>query len=452
MDAVEKLGDEIGELAAHLDSATQRLLARIRAFDEADGWERQGAISSAHWLAWRIGLDTATARERVRVARALGALPKLDQALARGELSYAKVRALTRVATPALEERLLELAKYSTAAQLERICRGYRQVMLAEEDQTAVAEERSVRERVLPSGMVRIEMVLCSDEAALVMQALEKARDTLRTDLPGSPVSGPESGPDVSAERPVVSPARPEPEPVVSRADAAVFMAHSFLSPGTGEARGGGGDRYQVLVHLDQDVLAPDVQWAATLDDGTHVSAEGLRRICCDAGLVPTVTGLASATAGAAGEASAESPLNIGRRTRSIPPAIRRALWIRDRGCRFPGCPHRRFLHGHHIQHWLHGGATRLDNLVLLCPRHHALVHEGGFAVETARDLGLVFRAPTGESIAPVPPGAVVEAASEDLLKSAQARGISIDSSTNMSWWDGAEPDYDWAVGSLLPT
>src|SRR5215217_9640484 len=110
MDAIERLGNEIGELAAHLDSATQRLLTCIRTFHEAGGWERLGAISCAHWLAWRIGLDTATARERVRIARALGRLPRMDQALARGELSYAKVRALTRVATPELEERLLELA------------------------------------------------------------------------------------------------------------------------------------------------------------------------------------------------------------------------------------------------------------------------------------------------------------------------------------------------------
>ena len=110
MDSVEKLGQEIAELAAHLDAATQQLLARVRAFDEAGGWERQGAISCAHWLSWRLGLDTGTAREKVRVARALGALSRIDAAFGRGELSYAKVRALTRVATAENEPRLLELA------------------------------------------------------------------------------------------------------------------------------------------------------------------------------------------------------------------------------------------------------------------------------------------------------------------------------------------------------
>ena len=212
-----------------------------------------------------------------------------------------------------------------------------------------------------------------------------------------------------------------------------------------GEGRGGGGgDRYQVLVHLDQDVLGADGQWAATLDDGTRVSAESLRRICCDTGLVPTTMGAAKA-----GEPS-ESALKVGRRTRSIPPAIRRALWVRDRGCRFPGCPHRRFLHGHHIQHWLHGGATRLDNLVLLCPRHHHLVHESGFTVAPTANAGILFRAPTGESIAASPPAAPVETAVENLRLWVQDREVTIGSSTNQPWWDGDVPDYEWVVDSLL--
>jgi len=95
---LDRLGDEIAELSAHLDAATGRLLALIREFDLRGGWNT-GFRSCAAWLSWRVGLDPGAARERVRVARALGALPLLAQALARGELSYAKVRALTRVAT-----------------------------------------------------------------------------------------------------------------------------------------------------------------------------------------------------------------------------------------------------------------------------------------------------------------------------------------------------------------
>src|SRR5262249_44701264 len=122
-----RLGDEIAELSAHLDAATARLLAMIREFDARGGWNR-GFRSCAHWLSWRIGLDMGAARERVRVERALGTLPRLAESLGRGELSYAKVRALTRVATPETEERLLRVGRGETAAHVELIVRGWRRM------------------------------------------------------------------------------------------------------------------------------------------------------------------------------------------------------------------------------------------------------------------------------------------------------------------------------------
>jgi hypothetical protein len=123
MTSTEKLGQE---LSAHIDAATHRMLQCIRGFDEAGGWCEQGAVSCAQWLAWRVGLDPATAREKVRVARALGKLPAIDEDFRSAALSYAKVRALTRVATPQNEGRLLEMARVATGAQLERLCRAYR--------------------------------------------------------------------------------------------------------------------------------------------------------------------------------------------------------------------------------------------------------------------------------------------------------------------------------------
>jgi Domain of unknown function (DUF222) len=175
MDNVEELGQEIATLSAHLDAATHRLLECIRHFDEADGWFDQGALSCAHWLSWRLGWDLATAREKVRVARALGRLPAIDEALRSARLSYAKVRALTRVATPANEGTLLEMALIATGAQLERLCRGYRGVLDAEK--VPQPEERSVRSRMLPGGMVRLELVLEPDEADLILRAVERARE-----------------------------------------------------------------------------------------------------------------------------------------------------------------------------------------------------------------------------------------------------------------------------------
>src|SRR4029450_337988 len=122
---LDRLGDEIPELSAHLDAATARLLALIREFDARGGWNT-GFRSCAHWLSWRVGLAPGAARELVRVARALGTLPRLTRALALGELSYSKVRELTRVATPETEERLLAVGRAGTAEHVERIVRGWR--------------------------------------------------------------------------------------------------------------------------------------------------------------------------------------------------------------------------------------------------------------------------------------------------------------------------------------
>src|SRR5436190_11192715 len=184
---LECLGDHIAELSAHLDAATARLLDLIREFDARGGWGN-GFRSCAHWLAWRVGLDLGAARERVRVARALGALPRLDDALARGELSYAKVRALTRVATPETEERLLAVGRAGTACHVERIVRGWRRV-------DRIAEAREARRQHVSralhvyqdeDGMVTVRGRLTPEAGALLMQALAAARATLYQRADGS--------------------------------------------------------------------------------------------------------------------------------------------------------------------------------------------------------------------------------------------------------------------------
>ena len=435
MGNVEQLGQEIASLSAHLDAATHRLLECIRRFDEACGWHDQGAVSCAHWLAWRVGWDPATARERVRVARALGTLPSIDDALRSARLSYAKVRALTRVATPDNEAKLLEMALVATGAQLERLCRGYRGVLGGES--TPAPEERSVRQRLLPGGMVKLELVLEPDEADLILRAVERAREvhaqeaqSLKPEAPGVSGAPAALGKEEAAEAAGVSAETCWP----SRADGAVKLAESFLAgnPVTGT----GGERFQVMVHLDQEVLGPDGAWAATLEDGTRVSAEALRRVACDCGLVAI---------GGDGEA-----LNIGRRARSIPPAIRRALMQRDRGCAFPGCNHTRFLHGHHIEHWLHGGETSLDNLVMLCTFHHHLVHEGGWTVTAGAEGAFAFHSPAGRLVAPEPPRELVADALDWLRECADERNLNLGPDLNMPQWDGKSPNYDCAVGWLL--
>ncbi len=287
-----------------------------------------------------------------------------------------------------------------------------------------------MHKRLLAGGMVKLELVLSPDEADMILRAIDRAREVHAEPAPASARGGgasraPRAPKNVSAET-----------SWPSRADGAVALAESFLAGH--QVSGTGGDRFQVVVHLDQDVLGPDGTLAGTLEDGTHLSAETFRRVACDCGLV---------AAGAGGEA-----LNIGRRTRTIPPAIRRALMLRDRGCAFPGCTHTRFLHGHHIRHWLHGGETSVDNLVLLCTVHHRMVHEGGWTVARDADGELVFTSPAGRGLPAAPPRERVGDNVTWLGEWADAHGVHPGPDTNMPRWDGHAPDYNCAVGALLET
>jgi hypothetical protein len=423
----EALGDEIARTAARIDASTHRLLACIRAFDESEEWGKQGALSCAHWLTWRINLDPVTARERVRVARALGRLPQIDDALRKGELSYAKARAITRIATAENEATLLNMALCSTGAQLERLVRKVRWVgTLDEKTGERLDDRRYVHEESMENGMIRITAVLHPDEAALVMKALERAR----TPPPAPPPSRQEVSAD-SAETPS-PPARPARKPL---ADALVDVAESYLAHG--EAKGNGGERTQIFVHLDQDPLAPDGTMAATLDDGTRVSAEAFRRLACDAGLVECK------------QSPTGNILDLGRRARTVNAALRRALWIRDRGCAFPGCTHTRYVHAHHIVHWLQGGKTSLENLVSLCSRHHRLLHEGGFSIERREDGAIQFRNARGEAIDQVivakSIGSCPAVSAEDLSAPTYFDQVDVPPT-----WDGTPMDYELAVHLIL--
>ena len=177
---LDRLGDEIAELLAHLDAATARLLALIREFDARGGWNR-GFRSCAEWLAWRVGLEPGAARERVRVARALGTLPRLADALARGQLSYSKIRALTRVATPETEARLLAVGRAGTAVHVERIVRGWRQLDRRAEARLATRQHagRGLHVYRDDDGMVALRGRLDPETGALLLRALDAARETL---------------------------------------------------------------------------------------------------------------------------------------------------------------------------------------------------------------------------------------------------------------------------------
>src|SRR3989454_3076142 len=272
---LERLGDEIAELSAHLDAATARLLELIREFDARAGWNT-GFRSCAEWLSWRVGLDRGAAREKVRVARALATLPRLAQALARGELSYAKVRALTRVATAETEERLLGVGRGGTAAHVERIVRGWRRV-----DRQAEAREtkRQHASRALhlyqdEDGTVVLRGRLAPEVGALLLRALAAARETLYQQTRAKETADPPA--DASA----ATPTRAQ-----QQADALALLAESALRHELDP--GAPGERYQVVVHVDAAVLAdPDQPGQSVLEGGARVSAETSRRLACDASRV----------------------------------------------------------------------------------------------------------------------------------------------------------------------
>ena len=418
------LADEIALLAAQVDVGTHRLLTCIRQFDASEEWGAQGARSCSDWLAWRIGLTPGAAREKVRVARALGRFPAIDRAMAAARLSYAKARALTRVATPTNEARLVDIALAATGAQLERLCRRFRRLI----DDGAIPgmepvkdpslDLRGVRVRTTDAGHMRIEVTLDPSDAALVLAAIDRVRDELRAvTAPTSGVSAETRGRDAHLATP-------------GRLDGLIAMAERTLAPAPQVDVDSGSDHHihQVVVHLDQAVLGPDGARDAYLDDGTRVSAETFRRVSCDSALVAVTTG-------EAGEV-----LDVGRKTRAVPAAIRRALWSRDRGCRFPMCTNRRFVHAHHVRHWAHGGPTRLENLVLLCGFHHRLLHEGGFKMSLASDRTARFFTPAGREIVVVP----------DVPPTSPPPDSTIDDvDVNLCRWDGEAVDYDEVVDAM---
>jgi len=426
--ALDRLGDEIADLSAHLDAATARLLTLIRAFDARGGWNT-GFRSCAAWLSWRVGLDLGAARERVRVARALGTLPLLAEALARGALSYAKVRALTRVATPETEARLLAVGRAGTAAHVERIVRGWRRVDRQAEARETARRHASRALHVYPDedGMVVVRGRLEPEVGALLLQALAAARETLyqraRADAAATPAADPAGAAPTRAQQ---------------QADALALLAetalHHELDPGAP------GERYQVVVHVDAPALAdPDQPGQAVLEDGVGISAEMARRLACEASRVVM-------------RHDAEGRvMEIGARTRTIPPALRRALQHRDRGCRFPGCGVR-VGQGHHLHHWAHGGPTTLSNLALLCRRHHRAVHEEGYQVARGPDGVLRFHRPDGRPLPEVPPSAaVLEDPVEDLRARHASQGLRLGARTACPGWLGERLDVGWAIDVLHP-
>jgi len=426
--SLSELEAQITELTGQLNAATYRWLKQIAEFDRRRGWSGAGLYSCAHWLNFKCGLAFGAAREKVRVARALEHLPRLSAAMAAGQLSYSKVRALTRVAETATEEYLLHIALHGTAQHVENLVRLFRRSQEALELSREAQQQarRAVGYWFDSDGSLVLRARLPALAGAVLIKALNLALE----DLPKS-------------ETNVV--AHPPSEECLSwqarRADALARVAEGFLQRGTQGSRqqgsrGSTADRYQVVVHVEAQTLRDSSAGRCEIEHGPALPAETVRRLSCDASLVTLI------------ENSRGEPLDVGRKTRSIPPALRRALNARDRTCRFPGCTHQRYLDAHHIRHWAQGGATKLANLVTLCGFHHRLVHEGGIRVSMRPDGTPCFMRPDGSEFDQV---VSLEASYDwrEIPARHAEQGIHIDRRTAVTRWCGERMDYDLAVSAL---
>jgi hypothetical protein len=403
---LERLEAQICELAGHLTAATCRFLILLGDFDARRGWASWDMPSCAAWLSWKCQMSSGTAREHVRVARSLRDLPVIRGQFAAGRLSYAKVRALTRIAAPETDKGLAEIAGPMTGNQLERFARAHRQVSRADD---AVARiRRRLTWRTEEDGSLAGTFRLPPLQGAMLLKALRAAVGDLEHPHDNE-------GPDVSAE--TSADGEPRLETSSSLADALLVIAEAFLADKV--ARADDPDVYQVIVHVGSDTMTTTGPVPATtspagvsaetpepparvlghpadparchVEDGPAVSVSTAQMLACSVALSWML------------HDSAGKLLDLGRRRRRPSAALRRAARERDKcRCRFPGCESRR-VDLHHIQYWSHGGRTMLDNIISLCKRHHLLVHERGYLIVARPDGTFTFYRPGGAAIPPSP-------------------------------------------------
>jgi hypothetical protein len=497
--SLESLGDAICVHAAASTAQMCRWLGMIAEFDRREGWVAGGLPSCADWLSYRCSVSPGAAREHVRVARALVDLPETRSLFAAGELSYSKVRALTRVVTAASEPEMVPIARTATAAQLERIVRGYRAATGAG---LARQAKRSMVWRHDEDGMYCLRLRMTPEEGATILAAMRAAATAAETDSAASPTADGrgnvnDRGEDGRADPSDFGLYRHE----AVDADALIAVCEGFLAC-AGTADASGEDTTTVVVHVDVDQLgdahdpsepeeplaatghppaepddsmvgapppggptanAPDADSAiaggpisgrsSRLDPMTGVTHLGARcgleggpglepatarRLACDSAVLAMLHGRG-------GEV-----LQVGRKTRRISPALRRAMRTRDGGCRYPGCRRRRHLNAHHIRHWADGGPTDLENLILLCRRHHMLLHEAGYGLAGAPGGGVRWLRPDGRPLPDQLPSGDSNAVRAAIEAADREAGLPYDRHTLLPAWAGERFDLREIVWVLL--
>jgi uncharacterized protein DUF222/HNH endonuclease len=442
------LESELLGLAGHIAAAECRFLQLLAEFDQRDGWAGDGIRSCAHWLSWRAGMSLRTAVEHLRVAHALQHLPRIREAFAAGRVSYSKVRAITRitgsdtatltriaasiaagtselrhttVADPATAEQvLLNLALCGTASHVETVVRAVRRRHTPPAD---TAARRSLTWHWDEDGSLVVRCRFTPDEGAAFIAAVD-ALVPPRTSISHPVPAAPDDLTERARER--------EPGPAVDRmaarrADALLILINTATNEESVVDRGNA----QVIVHLDATT------GAARLQGGPEIPHATAERLACDARVQILLNDRKS------------NRLYLGRNRRLATPAQIAALTVRDGdGCQFPGCTHTHHLHAHHVRHWLHGGRTDIDNLILICSFHHQVIHDHDYLI-----LWLAgrwqFRRPDST---PIPTsGAPLTGNTETLIEMHTRARLRIDHTTLTPDWDGDRLDPEPILDALLP-
>ncbi|WP_191835007.1 HNH endonuclease signature motif containing protein [Gordonia ajococcus] len=404
----KSLPDEVLEVrvlgyAAQITALTAEFLSLVAELDERESWRGPGIHSLAQWLSWKAGIAQRTAHEQVRVAKSLRELPLIRRAFGEGRLTYSKVRALTRVATPMREKELVNLASSCTASQLERAVRAMSHIDRGHSDcgELVPPAESWGRWKWNLDGSLSVSLTFSPLDGArflagTVRAEYERTRTAEDADLPVR-----ESVPrNTSGELETESGERDSEGKPANRRDlwrqvpsnlapAVVAMADMVhdgiampdLAPGA-----------EILIH------AADGGEHAHLDDGPALSEPEVEEASCGS----TVREVLSAKV--PGRPGKLALLGLGRKKRTPNKALVRALFLRDRCCQMPGCERTRHLHAHHVVFWSAGGETELDNLILLCGSCHRALHRGEFSITGHGAQRFSFHTPGG-SVIEVSPG-----------------------------------------------
>ena len=416
---LDDLETDIVSLHQRVTATEYEFLVAVREFDLRQGWKEYCFNNCAEWLNFKCGIDTATGREKLRVAHALWCLPRISAAYKSGELSYSKARSITRLATPENERELVEYAIPATAEQVQKHCQDLRN---ADRDASTVDVNRLHQQRYLSrtlhgDGSMTISVELTQEAGELVIKALECAMGAACSGSASSECESQGCGSTGCGNSGLHSrSAHGDKDLFLSKqADALVAISQAYLSGGSGKTTSTA-DHYQVMVHaaavaVDEAALRE----APGLTSKSELPLESIRSLCCDGSLIPVT------------EDDKGNPLNVGRKHRVVQPALRRALLSRDKCCRFPGCTHKlwidaqslpRFI-GYHVTHWIDGGETSLENVMLLCSAHHRLLHsahhrllhsahhrllhEGGFSIKKNFEGDWYFLNARGRAIPDAP-------------------------------------------------